>query len=84
VIYAPGLDVAKLALTYETFPFEAFRTVSVTYDLWPKARWHSLPMTATDTAGIASHARRELRQAAQDAEREVQALRDEIAQRRRA
>jgi hypothetical protein len=84
VIYAPGLDVAKLALTFETFPFEAFRTVSVTYDLWPKAPWHSLPMTATDTAGIRDHEKRELRQAAQDAEREVQALRNEIAQRRRA
>jgi hypothetical protein len=84
VIYAPGLDVAKLALTFETFPFEAFRTVSVTYALWPTRRWHSERMTATDLSGIRDHEKRMLSKAAQDAELEVQALRDEIAQRPRA
>jgi len=84
VIRAPGLDIAKQALVFETFPFEAFKTVPVTFDLWPKARWHSQPMTATDAAGIRDREKRMLRSLAQDAEREVQALRDEIAQRRRA
>jgi hypothetical protein len=41
-------------------------------------------MNATDTAGIAAHAKRQRREAAASAEAEVQALRDEIAQRPRA
>jgi hypothetical protein len=84
LVRAPTLAVAKEALGCETFPHESFKSVPVTHDLWPRARWHNQPMNATDTAGIASHAKRMLRQAAQDAESEVQALRDEIAQRRRA
>jgi hypothetical protein len=84
LIRACAADVAKQALAFETFPFEAFVNVPVTFDLWPKARWHNETMTATDTAGIRDHAKRVLRQAAQDAELEVQALRDEIAQRPRA
>jgi hypothetical protein len=83
LIRAPSLSVAKDAIGREVFPFEAFKSVSVTHDLWPRARWHNQPMNATDTAGIAADAKRQRREAAASAEAEVQALRDEIAQRPR-
>jgi hypothetical protein len=84
LVRAPTLAVAKEALGCETFPHESFKSVPVTHVLWPRARWHDQAMNMTDTTGIAAHAKRVLRQAAQDAELEVQALRAEIAQRRRA
>jgi hypothetical protein len=84
LIRAPGLDVAKLALTFETFPFEAFRTVSVTFELWPKERWHSQPLTATDTAGIHEFKKRQRREAAKALEAEVEQFRSELRARQRA
>ncbi len=79
-----GLDVAEHALLHKDFPRDAFVNVPLTSELWPKAAWHSQPLTATDTAGIATHATRVRRQAAKDEEAEVAKFRAEIAQRPRA
>jgi hypothetical protein len=84
VIRACGLDVAEKALAFETFPFEAFKNVPVTFHLWPKARWHSQPMTATDEAGIHEFKKRQRREAAKSLENEVAAFRAELVSRQRA
>jgi hypothetical protein len=79
-----GLDVAAEALGREDFPLEVFKVVPVTHELWPTARWHSQTMTATDTAGIRGHARRQRREAEKAIEAEVQAFRNELKARQRA
>jgi len=79
-----ALDVAERALLDKGFPADAWVTVPVTADLWPAARWHSQPMNATDAAGIAEHARRQRREAAQAVEDEVAAFRREVEARQRA
>jgi hypothetical protein len=84
LIRACALDVAEHALQHKDFPHDAFVNVPLTSELWPKAAWHSQPMTTTDSEGIREHAKRQRREAAKSVEAEVAAFRAELKARQRA
>jgi hypothetical protein len=84
LIRACALSVASEAMKHASFPEEAWVTVPVTHDLWPKQRWHSQPMTKSDAAPIRRYQRQQRREAEAAIESEVAAFRDELAQRQRA
>jgi hypothetical protein len=84
LVRAPTLDVAIEAVRSDSFPSDAFVTVPLTFELWPKNRWHGEPMTRTDSAPIERFQRQQRRDAEAAVEAEVAQFRDEIAQRQRA
>jgi hypothetical protein len=79
-----GIDVATEAVRSDSFPNEAWTVVPVAHTLWPKAVWHNQRMTATDTAGIREHAKRQRREAEKSIENEVAQFRAELSARQRA
>jgi hypothetical protein len=83
LIRACALSVASEAMKHASFPEEAWVTVPVTHDLWPKAAWHSQPMAMTDAAPIKRYQRQRVREAEAAVEAEVAQFRSELAQRQR-
>jgi hypothetical protein len=83
LIRASSLPVASEALKSADFPEEAWVTVPVTHELWPKSAWHSQPMAMTDAAPIRRHQRQRDREAQAAVEAEVAQFRSELAQRQR-
>jgi len=84
LIRAASLAVATEALGHAEFPADAWTVVPVTNEFWPRRRWHSQPMTATDLAPIERYAREQSRTAEEAVEAEVEQFRSEIAARQRA
>jgi hypothetical protein len=84
LIRACSLDVATEALGRDDFPNEVWVTVPTTHELWPKARWHNQPLTATDRGPIEQYRRQQRREADAALEKEVAQFRAELAQRPRA
>jgi hypothetical protein len=84
LIQAPSLDVAHEALRRDDFPADAWVTVPVTHELWPKAVWHDQPMTMTDSAPIKRYAKQRVRDAEKALEVEVEQFRNELKARQRA
>jgi hypothetical protein len=58
VIQAPTLDAAIAAVAHRDFPSDVWTVVPLTHKLWPRERWHKLPMTMTDSAPIRDYQRK--------------------------
>jgi hypothetical protein len=84
LVRACSIDVATEAVRSDSFPNEAWVTVPVTHELWPKAAWHGQRMTMTDSEPIRLYAREQRREADKAIEAEVRAFREEISARQRA
>jgi hypothetical protein len=84
LIRACSIEVATEALRRDDFPPDAYTVVPVTHELWPKARWHNQPMTATDLEPIKRYRRQQRREADKAIENEVAQFRAELSARQRA
>jgi hypothetical protein len=84
LVRACSLDVATEALRRDDFPADAYTVVPVTHELWPKARWHNQPLTATDLEPIKRYRRQQRREADKAIENEVAQFRAELSARQRA
>jgi hypothetical protein len=84
LVRAATLDVATEAVRRDDFPSEAWVTVALMHELWPKAAWHDQPMSETDSAPIRRYQKQRIREAEAAVEAEVQQFRDEISARQRA
>jgi hypothetical protein len=78
LVRAPTLDVAIEAVRSDSFPSDAFVTVPLTHELWPKNRWHDQPMTMTDSAPILRHQKAQRREAEAAVTAEVEQFRADL------
>jgi hypothetical protein len=78
LIRACSLSVANEALKSADFPAEAWVTVPVQHTLWPKAAWHSQPMTMTDSAPIRAYEKYQRREAEAAVAAEVEQFRADL------